>query len=465
MDKRTVNFDIDKIDNACDEELRSYDLDRLKTAGISKTKGIHTCFYPAYVGLENYSRGKDLSTDIKRFDIYVHIPFCSRKCSYCIYSCDFTNHRKKQYMEALFKEIESYEDKEYYIDYLDIGGGTPTTLDIDEITALIDKIKKSFKIDERSVLGIEVHPEIARSDDLDRYLKNLKDLGITAFSVGVESFDDTLLRKMNRGHDSKDVRDIIGKAKEYFEDIRIDIIYGFDGCTIDNWKQTIVESLNLDINDVGGYMFIPSAKSSNSPLPERDLIKMELIMIDSFIRSGWSPGGFMSTEFRFRKKRKEFSNPDIGLRIIGIGNSAYTLTDTYVGVNAWSIDEYIDKVNLQGNGMSLYKRMDTFEKFMNCLITNILFNARINLEFFRKKFGMNVLERYPDVIRKLIELDLAVIKGNLIVLTKLGVLFSNQVVSMFLPEEYIAEYRKALSENGSIYRKYIENSPFGFDIK
>ena len=181
----------------------------------------------------------------KIFSSYVHIPFCEKKCHYCSFLSFENLNLKSQYLETLLMDIEKNYDKTPQ-KTLYIGGGTPSVLEISEIEKLI----KCFNFEKNAEITIEVNPKSANKE----YLKKLKNIGINRLSIGVQSFNDEILNKIGRLHNSKDALETIKNAKEAgFENISIDLMYGLPSQTLKIWEETLSIANELDVEHISLY--------------------------------------------------------------------------------------------------------------------------------------------------------------------------------------------------------------------
>jgi len=186
--------------------------------------------------------------------IYVHIPFCQSKCPYCdFYSVEKDDDLISEFSDALLTEIQihaktKWKDRVYNTIYF--GGGTPTLASPETIEAVIKNLRNSFNVSPRSEITIEANPETV-SDGL---LENLKAAGINRVSIGVQSFDDSVLKTLGRIHDSDKARSAIDSAfKAGFERVSIDLMFGVPGQTIDSWRDTLQEAVSKNPMHVSAY--------------------------------------------------------------------------------------------------------------------------------------------------------------------------------------------------------------------
>ena len=168
---------------------------------------------------------------MKRLGLYIHIPFCDRICNYC----DFTafqgaNSKTKEYIEALKKEIELKGNKNFLIDSIFIGGGTPSFIDGKYIFEILEKAKENFTVLDNIEISIETNPKTFDKKKLEYY----KIAKINRLSIGVQSFNDIILKELGRNHNSKEAFDSIELVKKFDFDLNLDLIFGYQSQTIED---------------------------------------------------------------------------------------------------------------------------------------------------------------------------------------------------------------------------------------
>ena len=179
--------------------------------------------------------------------MYIHIPFCKRRCLYCDFYSTTLLARREEYVKAVVKEIEQRQHEAGEpIRTVYIGGGTPSTLEIELVTALTKAID-STNIAEYTV---EVNP----GDVTDEYLRGLKALGVNRLSMGVQSFQDELLQQIGRRHTVTEAIEAVQTAqKAGFENLSIDLMYALPGQTMAQWKADIERALGLGVQHLSSY--------------------------------------------------------------------------------------------------------------------------------------------------------------------------------------------------------------------
>ncbi len=179
--------------------------------------------------------------------LYIHIPFCKKRCLYCDFFSTTQLERRDEYVAALVKEIEARRDEAGEpIRTVYIGGGTPSTLSVESLSAITRTIDRT-QVTEYTV---EVNP----GDITTQYLQGLRALGVNRLSMGVQSFDDRLLQLIGRRHNAQQAVEAVHMAKEAgFDNISIDLIYALPTQTMDQWKADIEKALELDVQHLSSY--------------------------------------------------------------------------------------------------------------------------------------------------------------------------------------------------------------------
>ena len=210
--------------------------------------------------------------------IYIHVPFCKSKCYYC----DFNSYATKNsiiplYFKALIKEIEYYEKisscNKYHIKSIYIGGGTPSFISPEYILRIVEKLRNTFNVRENAEITIEANPGTLSCDKLVIY----KSAGINRLSMGLQAWQERLLKLLGRIHTSDEFITNIYAAKEAgFSNISTDLIFGLPEQTLNEWKQTLDNVLNLDITHLSCY----SLKIEEGTLLEEKIKNGELLYPD-----------------------------------------------------------------------------------------------------------------------------------------------------------------------------------------
>ncbi len=217
--------------------------------------------------------------------LYVHVPFCRRKCAYC----DFVSYPAAgaavdEYVRAVTAEIArrgaAAGETPLEAASLYVGGGTPTALPVEILTAVIEAIRRYFRWPEGLEATVEANPETVGFSGLD----HLRRLGINRISIGMQSGQDSLLAVLGRGHRAADVREAVRLARSAgFTNLNLDLISGIPGQTPDGWRRTLEAALALEPEHVSAYglevlpgtvLYARLERGSLSPVPEEQVLEM-----------------------------------------------------------------------------------------------------------------------------------------------------------------------------------------------
>jgi oxygen-independent coproporphyrinogen III oxidase len=179
--------------------------------------------------------------------IYIHIPFCRRKCYYCDFYKTVNTSLTPKFIEALKTEIvqrKNYLENEP-VETIYFGGGTPSVLTRNEIVEILNTLHRHFTISPNVEITFEANPDDLSGD----YLKEIYQAGIRRLSIGIQSFQNEILQKMNRRHDAAQAIEAVeNAAKTGFNDISADLIYGLPGLTVNQWKSDLKRFLSCPFN-------------------------------------------------------------------------------------------------------------------------------------------------------------------------------------------------------------------------
>lgn len=182
--------------------------------------------------------------------LYVHIPFCKRRCRYCDFFSTTRLERQEAYVAALVKEIAARKDEAGEpIRTIYLGGGTPSTLAPQDITRILDAVG----INEAEEITMELNP----GDASPAYMQALRDMGINRLSIGIQSFQDDLLTLIGRRHNAQQALDAVRMAQEAgFENLSIDLMYALPTQTMAAWQADIETALSLGVQHISSYGLI-----------------------------------------------------------------------------------------------------------------------------------------------------------------------------------------------------------------
>lgn len=349
---------------------------------------------------------------LKPLSIYVHIPFCLSKCAYChFYSLpqkkwDIETHDK--YVAKICKEIAKaqIESADYLVETIYFGGGTPTTLSIANIKSIVSSIKSKFNLVNSPEISIEVNPGTVNA----AYLKKLYELGFNRISIGAQAYQDRLLKMMGRVHDMNDTVHTMKWAIEAgFQNINIDLIFGYPTQTMQEWKETIEYFSTAPITHISCYSLEIHEKT---PL-RKSLTNNELnLPNDSLDRQMY--------HYASRSLTKK------GFEHYEISNFAKPGYQCVHNLNFWEGKEYLGIGDSAESYFREHNRTKSKAQQINKLMTRYvilhlrLIKSGINYDEFMKMFEVDFNERYKSAVTKLISNRLIRATKSKLVLTTKG---------------------------------------------
>ncbi len=279
---------------------------------------------------------------MKPIGIYIHVPFCAKKCPYCdFYSCSYSKSIAESYTEAVIKHIESYESAD--ADTVYFGGGTPSLLPIEFTEKILSEVNKKFKLINPEIT-LELNPCTVSREKLIEYKK----MGINRLSVGVQSANENELEFLGRNHSFEKAKEVIMTASEVgFENISADLMTGLPFQTTESMYNSIDSLSNLPITHISNYILkieenTPFNKAEIiSNMPDDDQVcDMYLSMVERLSENGFKQyeiSNFSKNGFESRHNNKYWRCE----KYIGFGPMAHSFYGGKRYFNADSLEKYI----------------------------------------------------------------------------------------------------------------------------
>ena len=374
----------------------------------------------------------------RELGIYIHIPFCKRKCEYC----DFISYCNKDnliasYVDALKKEI-NLQNIQSYIDTIYIGGGTPSYIESKYIKAIMKEIKKK-NIRKNAEITIEVNPGTVT----EAKLKDYKECGINRLSIGLQSTKDELLRQIGRIHDYNQFLETYKLAREVgFENINVDLMIGLPNQKIMDLKESLNKIIELQPEHISVYSLIveegtPISKKIQSgelTLPNEN----EERNMYWYVKNTLELSGYNHYEISNFSKKGYESRHNMSCwnqcQYVGFGVAAHSYRDITRYSNITDIDEYIKNIqkgNLSKNRIihEIQKESDTEKEYMLLGLRKI---EGVKINDFKAKFVKNPIYLFRNELKKLSDENLIAVDANTIRLTPKGIDLANLVWEEFV---------------------------------
>lgn len=356
--------------------------------------------------------------------LYVHIPFCNSICFYCDFARGIYAEKKADdYLRELLREIAAVKDQEIKTIY--VGGGTPTSLNCRQLEELLAALAKYDSVEEFSV---EINPEsfsLEKAGLFRRY-------GVNRVSVGVQSFDQKLLKEMNRQHSLSEVRktfDLLHEAG--IANISIDLIYGFRRQGIQDVIRDLEQALKLGVTHISIYELELHENSvfAKKGYPEVD-DELSCQIYTAIIRF-LKDNGFEHYEVsNFAKPDHQSSHNKAYWHYdnyYGAGIGASGKLDNYRYTNTLKFSEYL-KGNYRGEELELSRKDVEFEAIM----MGLRLLEGLNIENFNSRYGCDLLAEYQKAVEKNVRQRKMTVEDNSIRLTEKGLLMLNDVLVDFM---------------------------------
>ena len=368
---------------------------------------------------------------------YVHIPFCTQICYYCDFSKVFIkNQPVDSYLEHLIEEYDSYDIKKLRTLY--IGGGTPTALSASQLAFLLEKLTDKLDLSYLEELTIEANP-----GDLDEEkIAVLKNSPVNRVSLGVQTFNDRMLKQIGRSHLEKDIYENIANLKKAgFDNISIDLIYALPKQTMEDVKTNVAKAIALDIPHMSLYslilenhtVFMNRMRRGKLPLPKEDLeAEMFEYIIAELEKAGFEHyeiSNFSKPGFESRHNLMYWDNAEY----YGIGAGASGYVDGVRYKNHGPIRHYLqaveaDNARVQEEVLTLKEKMEE-EMFLG-----LRKKSGVSKKRFEEKFGLSFEDQYGAVVSELTEQGLLVPDRDIVRMTKQGLFLGDTVAEKFILE-------------------------------
>ena len=354
---------------------------------------------------------------------YIHIPFCRSKCKYCSFVSFAREDLITGYIYSLLKEIsENYCGE--VLKTLYFGGGTPSLVPVNLLGKLINK----FKISSDTEITVEINPDDANSE----YFEGLKSVGVNRISIGSQTFNDNILEKIGRRHNSKQTEAAVIQAKKAgFDNISADLIYGLPTQTLDGLKQDIDKFLSLDIQHISTYgLKIESSsfwgKNPPESIPDDDTQADMYELINKILENNkfyrYEISNFSKNGFESKHNLNYWNNSEY----YGFGVSAHGYVDGVRYSNYCELEKYMENPSTREFG----KFLTVQEKLEEEIFLGFRKTEGINIEKINSEFGIDFEKKYKQILQKYTDYLIRTQSGYALNLQ--GVLLSNVILADFL---------------------------------
>lgn len=369
--------------------------------------------------------------------VYLHIPFCKSRCSYCDFATDIyrDSGAVQRYVDALCWELrDAKTGTPRFADTIYFGGGTPSLLSTVQVGQILTAVRETFDISHDAEITMEMNPATVTADSLYGY----RELGVNRASFGVQTFNDEHLKLLARGHDSDDALETMRLLREGgFANISLDLIAGLPGQTMEDWASNLEKAIALSPEHISLYLLeihqgTPLAeqlRTSRRPMPDPELAaEMYEVMLDRLAASGYDQyeiSNFSRPGFQSRHNTKYWRLDPV----FGYGVSAHSFDGIQRFANERDTAKYVDMID---RGLPPEVMRENIDAASEAVFLGLRLESGIDLRAYERRYGSRLSERYNGDLRELEEAGLIEVSSSHIRLTARGKLFSNEVFAVFV---------------------------------
>jgi oxygen-independent coproporphyrinogen-3 oxidase len=384
---------------------------------------------------------------MNRAGIYIHIPFCRARCSYCDFATGaYEGALAEAYVRALAREIEAFGSVEaspvkesVAVDTIYFGGGTPSLLTPAQVSHVLDAVGRRFRVEASAEITLEMNPGTVTSERL----REFRAAGVNRASFGAQTFDDRELKRLGRTHTADDTRRTLRLLREAgFDNLSFDLIAGLPAQTLEAWRRNLEEALALRPEHLSLYLLevhegTPLAeqiRAGRYPVPDPDLAaEMYRLMAERTAAAGYAQyeiSNFCLANLESRHNMKYWT----GEPYFGFGCSAHSFDGR---ARRWSNERdaraYVGLIEEKGSAIVESTELDTRELSAEALFLGLrLLSRGVDLAEHRARYLCDVRADYAADLARFDEAGLIEIDGDVLRLTPAGALLSNEVFSAFV---------------------------------
>ncbi len=378
----------------------------------------------------------------KQLSLYIHVPFCLSKCHYCAFTSQVAGEElKTSYTDALIEEIKLRGKKynaKYEVQTIYIGGGTPSSLGLGKIKAIMNTIYNHFTVKNDAEITIEVNPNTLTKEKIEEYLGE----NINRFSIGLQSAQGRLLSVIGRTHTYQDFRNAVLMLKDAgITNISADIMLGLPTQTLEDVKETVKLVAGLDIKHVSAYMLSIEDGTKFKKLVEANMLDLpnenDTIQMYNTVHAELKKRGFTRYEFsnfaQIGYKSKHNTVYWERKQYLGLGVSAHSFVEGYRMANTSDVHEYIAHIQKKEIPLADKDKITKQDAMEETIMLSLRLAEGIDLLKYEKEFGESLLAQKKETITSLVKNKFVVIdKDNHLRATNQGFLVMDKIISMLV---------------------------------
>ena len=370
--------------------------------------------------------------------IYIHIPFCKRRCIYCNFFSTTQSEKKAEYVHALVRELEMRKDYvgNEEIETIYLGGGTPSQLSQEELEEIFTYIYKVYKVTLDAEITLEANP-----DDLTpEYVSMLRKLPINRISMGIQTFQEETLKLLHRRHTAQQAIEAFKRCREAgFKNISIDLMYGLPGETLETWEQDLQQAIALHPEHISAYHLIYEEGTALWNLREQNKVEeaeeelsltLFKTLIERLTKAGYQHyeiSNFCLPGLHSRHNSSYWT----GKKYLGCGPSAHSFDGISRQWNVSSLEKYLEGIRM-GQLVFEIENLDLYTRYNDFVITSIRTCWGMCLSQLRATYGETLYNYCLQMAKPHIRQGVLEIKEDTLKLTSEGIFISDGIMSDLL---------------------------------
>jgi oxygen-independent coproporphyrinogen-3 oxidase len=378
---------------------------------------------------------------MKKLGVYIHVPFCKQKCNYCdFYSVKWDDEWENKYIKAVIDEIKGYKEMmgdKYIVDTVFFGGGTPTIIKPSNLKRILETISIVGDIDKNAEISMEANPNTLTDENLKQY----KESGINRLSIGIQSLNDEILKKIGRIHNSKEALEAIDRAKKQgFENLNADAMFNIPGQTTLDIEDTLSKIMERGVKHISFYSLKLEKGTPLYSMEQKNLITMPdedeernmyykgRIVMEKNNLFQYEISNFAMKGFQCKHNLKYWNQEEY----IGIGPSAHSFMNSIRYSNPSDLKLYCKNIEENKLGRIIQEEMNEEGLMFEYIMLRLRLTEGLDSAEFKNKFNVDFNEKYKIQIKYFTDNELIEHIGSIVKLTQRGMDISNYVFEEFM---------------------------------
>lgn len=378
----------------------------------------------------------------KEMELYLHIPFCVKKCDYCDFlSFPADESIKREYVETLKREIEKVGERyrNCQVSTIFVGGGTPSILNSSYIVEIFDVLRRKFHVAGNAEISMEVNPGTVTKEKLSDWRR----AGINRLSMGLQSADNRELKRLGRIHTWEDFLESFRRAREEgFSNLNVDLMSALPGQTMDGWMETLKRTAAQEPEHISAYSLIIEegtpfyerygGKKGEALLPDEDTDRDMYHKTREFLASCGYERYEISNYAKPGRECRHNIGYWTGVPYLGLGLGAASYIEGIRFSNTRNLKEYLAGKPGDDRDRQVLTKKEMEEEFF---FLGLRLAAGVSLKEFERRFGLTAEEVYPGLMERMVKEGAAVLERDRFFLTEYGFDVSNYVMAQFLQDD------------------------------